>query len=289
MIYLILSIICSVTVGILFKTGRKFNINAIQVITVNYIIAILLCLIVVHRDVPFDVTNAPWGLLAAQATLLPLIFLALAASVRHMGIVKTDAAQRLSLIIPLLAAWLLFNENFNAYKIIGIAIALPALLLILFKSDNNTGNKWLYPGVVFLGFGIIDVIFKLIISTQTLMLVTSLLLVFCGAGIVSLLIVIYDIVKNKSRIRGINFIFGLLVGFFNFCNILFYMFSLKAFPDNPSTVFAGMNIGVILLGTLAGILIFKEKLSRNNYLGLILALVAIVFITLSQLYKIATF
>jgi hypothetical protein len=46
-----------------------------------------------------------------------------------MGIVKTDAAQRLSLFIPLLAAWLIFNENFNLLKI----VAFPALLLILSK------------------------------------------------------------------------------------------------------------------------------------------------------------
>jgi hypothetical protein len=54
----------------------------------------------------------------------------LAASIKHMGIVKTDAAQRLSLFIPLLAAWLIFNENF---KITAFLIGFPALLLILSK------------------------------------------------------------------------------------------------------------------------------------------------------------
>lgn len=82
-----------------------------------------------------------------------------------------------------------------------------------------------------------------------------------------------------------NFAFGALVGIFNFGNILFYLLAHKEFSENPSTVFAGMNMGVIVLGSLTGILFFREKMSARNYLGIALALGAIVLITLSQLYK----
>jgi multidrug transporter EmrE-like cation transporter len=41
-------------------------------------------------------------------------------------------------------------------------------------------------------------------------------------------------------------------------------------------------MGVILLGSCIGILIFKEKVSKLNYLGIAFALLAIVLITLSQ-------
>jgi hypothetical protein len=43
---------------------------------------------------------------------------------------------------------------------------------------------------------------------------------------------------------------GGLVGAFNFGNILFYLKAHQAFADNPSTVFAAMNMGVIILGSL---------------------------------------
>jgi multidrug transporter EmrE-like cation transporter len=43
-----------------------------------------------------------------------------------------------------------------------------------------------------------------------------------------------------------------------------------------------MNMGVIIIGSLVGVLIFKEKLSKMNFLGLLLALIAIVLIVLSQ-------
>jgi len=41
-------------------------------------------------------------------------------------------------------------------------------------------------------------------------------------------------------------------------------------------------MGVIIIGSLTGIFVFKEKLSKMNYAGLFLALVAIVLIVLSQ-------
>jgi multidrug transporter EmrE-like cation transporter len=44
-----------------------------------------------------------------------------------------------------------------------------------------------------------------------------------------------------------------------------------------------MNMGVIVVGSLVGVLVFKEKLSTKNYIGLIFALVAIILITASQI------
>jgi multidrug transporter EmrE-like cation transporter len=41
-------------------------------------------------------------------------------------------------------------------------------------------------------------------------------------------------------------------------------------------------MGVIIIGSLTGIFIFKEKLSKMNFTGLFLALIAIVLIVLSQ-------
>jgi len=45
-----------------------------------------------------------------------------------------------------------------------------------------------------------------------------------------------------------------------------------------------MNMGVIILGSLAGILLFKEKMTKWNYLGILLAIISIIFITFSQFY-----
>ena len=283
MLFLILSIICSVTVGVIFKVSRKYNVNNSQIVTANYLFALILCYFFFGPDLTVVEKESPWLLYAVIGLLLPSVFLFLAASIKHMGIVKTDAAQRLSLFIPILAAWFIFKEDFNSLKITAFLIGLPAILLILAKPSENTKNKWIYPTVVLLGFGLIDILFKQIALYTTLPYTTSLFVVFSIALLIMVAVVIYELISTKARLQMKNIAFGGFVGVFNFGNILFYLKAHQAFVENPSTVFAGMNMGVIILGSLIGVLVFKEKLTKMNYAGLALALLAIILIVLSQM------
>lgn len=283
MLFLILSILCSVTVGVIFKISRKYNANPSQIISFNYIVAIALCYFTFSPNLKELDHNAPLEIYTSVGILLPILFLFLVLSIKYMGIAKTDAAQRLSLFIPILAAWLLFNEGFNSYKVIGVLVGFAALLFILKKPSDNAENKWIYPATVLLGFGIIDILFKKIALYTVVPYTTSLFFVFLIAFAVSIVIVLYKLFIAKENFVLKSIPFGILVGIFNFGNILFYLKAHKAFSENPSTVFAGMNMGVIILGTLIGAFFFKEKLSKINILGLFLALIAVVFIFLSQL------
>lgn len=283
MLYLILSILSSVIVGVIFKISRKYSINTTQIVAWNYVFALLLCYFIFSPDISTIDATAPWSIYIPLGILLPSIFLFLAASIKHMGIVKTDAAQRLSLFIPLLAAWLLFHEEFNTLKVIAFIIALPALLLILSKKTGNKNNNWIYPTMVFVGFGVIDILFKQIALATSLPFTTSLFIVFGISLAIMVAVVLYELVIKKVKITAINLGLGALVGIFNFSNILFYLKAHQAFAKNPSTVFAAMNMGVIIIGSLVGILVFKEKLNAKNYLGLVIALAAIILITISQL------
>lgn len=282
MLFLILSIICSVTVGVVFKVARKYTVSHTQIITWNYVFAGILCYVSFRPDLNTVKTQAPWWLFIAIGILLPSIFLFLAASIKHMGIVKTDAAQRLSLFIPILAAWLLFKEEFSVLKISAFLIAIPALLLILTKNSENTKNKWGYPALVLIGFGVIDILFKQIAANTSLPYTTSIFVIFGIAMAIMITVVAYEIIFKKAPLQIHNILFGGLVGVFNFGNILFYLKAHQEFSNTPSTVFAGMNMGVFIMGSLVGVLIFKEKLSKTNLIGLFLAFIAIVLIVCSQ-------
>ncbi|UTN03513.1 DMT family transporter [Flavobacterium bizetiae] len=282
MLFLVLSILCSVIVGVIFKITRKYNGNPTQIVAFNYAVALALCYFSYSPNLAEVDGNAPWSLYIAIGVLLPFVFLSLVASIKHMGIVKTDAAQRLSLFIPILAAWLIFKEEFNSYKVIGIVIGFLALLFILRKQSENSQNKWFFPAAVLIGFGIIDILFKQVALYTTLPYPTSLFVVFCIALSMAILIAIYQIGVKNVKLESKNILFGALVGIFNFGNILFYLKAHKAFAENPSTVFAGMNMGVIVLGSIVGLLFFKEKLSKINFIGIFLALISIVFIVISQ-------
>ncbi|TPG38422.1 EamA family transporter [Flavobacterium pectinovorum] len=282
MLFLVLSILCSVIVGVIFKMTRKYNGNPTQIVTFNYVLALALCYFTFSPDLTTVDEKAPWNIYIAIGVLLPVVFLFLVASIKHMGIVKIDAAQRLSLFIPILAAWFIFKEEFNSYKVIGLVIGFLALLFILRKQSENVENKWIYPAVVLVGFGVIDILFKQIALYTTLPYTTSLFVVFCISLGVAILISVYEIGIKNVTLEPKNILFGGLVGIFNFGNILFYLKAHKAFAENPSTVFAGMNMGVIILGSLVGLLFFKEKLSKINFLGIFLALISIILIVISQ-------
>lgn len=282
MLFLILSILCSVTVGVLLKIAGGHTSRTIQIIAFNYVFALILCYLAFRPNLGAIDSSAPWGIYVSIGFLLPSIFLLLAASIKYMGIVKTDTAQRLSLFIPILAAWFLFKEDFNILKICAFLVAFPALVLLLAKPSDNTENKWVYPATVLLGFGIIDILFKQIAVYTDLPYTTSLFVIFGIALLLTMVAFVYEVAFKKVKINGKNIFFGGLVGIFNFGNILFYLKAHQAFAKNPSTVFAGMNMGVIIIGSLIGLFVFKEKLSKINFMGLFFALVAVILIVVSQ-------
>lgn len=283
MLYLLFSVICSVLVGVIFKIVRKTAANAKQIVLFNYFFALLLCYVVFSPDVRAITSEVPFLFYISLGILLPVVFLFLIASIKSIGIVKTDAAQRLSLFISLLAAWILFKEDFTITKLIGILIGFLALFCVLNKTADADSDKsnFKYPILVFLGFGVIDILFKKVAAVTAVPYTTSLFVIFCIAFFFMFWAVLYEIVVQKKVFEVKNMAFGFLVGCFNFGNILFYLKAHQAFSANPSTVFAGMNMGVILLGSIVGLVVFKEKLSKLNYSGLVLALLSILFIVLS--------
>lgn len=284
MIFIIISILCSVTVSVLLKLARRYKISVVQAVTWNYFFAAgLACFFFKPNIADLHYKYIEYSYLFL-GILLPTIFWFLAASVRNIGIVKTDIAQRLSLFIPILASYFLFGDTFSPLKFAGLIVGFISIVFTLAKkpSRQETIRNWLYPFVVFIGFGIIDVLFKQVAQIKSLPYTTSLIMIFGISFVVSLVGIAYLAIVKKERIQLVNFICGCVLGFFNFFNILFYLKAHSAMSNSPSTVFTAMNLGVIIAGTLVGLLIFKEKLNRLNYIGLFLAGVAIIFITLSQ-------
>ena len=286
MIFIFLSICCSVFVSVLLKLAKRYKINVVQAIAWNYLSAGILCWGIFRPQI-FNISQAdlPYPIYLALGILLPVLFVLLAASVRFSGIVRTDIAQRLSLFIPVLAAFLLFKESPSWLKISGIALAFAAILLSIpwqKSKEKQPSSGWIYLISVFAGLGVIDILFKQIAQIKTIEYTSSLLIIFIIAFIISILTLVYLFITGKSKFEWVNLACGLILGAANFGNILFYIKAHQVLADQPSVVFASMNIGVILMGSVVGIFIFKERLSRLNYAGIVLALVSIVLIVLSR-------
>ena len=254
----------------------------VQAIPVNYVLAASACLFIFKPSLSFP-AESPLGTYALLGVLLPTLFIILAISVTKSGIVRTDIAQRLSLLIPLLSAFLLFGEPISNQKLVAIAVGIVAVLFSIPWKQNqaSAAYSWVYPLLVFIGMGIIDVFFKQLATLSEISFTTSLFWVFVLALFVSLILLAYNRLIEKEHLNLKNMIFGIVLGAFNFGNILFYLKAHKALSTQPSIVFTSMNIGVIALGSLVGLWLFKEKLSRLNYIGIGLALLSIVLLSLA--------
>ena len=276
---LIIAVLCSVAVSVLLKVARKRNIVIQQAIAFNYIVALSLSWFLLKPDfkglefTDFIAQSENTPIFLALGILLPSVFIIMSKAVEFAGIVRSDAAQRLSLFLPILAAFLIFHETLSQSKVVGIVLAFVGLFCLLSKPNQQSAVD--FRGVlglvgVWFGYGVIDILFKQIAKSGGAFPMT----LFIAFSLAACIMFIYLLFK-RTQWNVASFVGGIILGVLNFFNILFYIKAHQSFGSNPTLVFAGMNIGVICLGTITGALIFKEKISKVNWLGIAFSLCAI--------------
>ena len=270
---------CSVIVSILLKFAKAQGFDAVHMIVWNYASASVLCFLWFKPDLQHvSIINTPWWLIIALGVLLPSVFLCLARSLQYAGIVKTEIAQRLSVVLSLLAAFFIFQEQFNTLKIIGIVLGVFAVLSLLFShqhdktGQSSTKQAMLYLALVWFGYALIDVLLKYTTGLG-LQFAVALNLMFICAFILSLA---YIAMTTKTVGNRKNILAGMGLGLLNFANIALYVKAHMLLKDTPAIVFAGMNILVVVLGAFSGLIIFKEKLTPTTALGLTLGLASVI-------------
>lgn len=296
MTYLIIAVLCSVAVSVLLKVLRQNNIDIRQTIVAGYPVAFLLTWLLLKPDLSATADlGSSWAIILLLGILLPLVFVILGRAIESVGIIASDAAQRLSLIIPIAAAFLLFDEVLTLQRTWGIFIGFMALIALLYRKpdaivagrfvktpthlNENSGSKkvapWFWLVGVWLGYGVIDILFKQVAKQGAAFPLT----IFIAFGIAGLLLFLYLLV-NKTQWQSKALASGLLLGALNMGNIYAYIKAHQLLSDSPSVVFTGMNVGVIAVATLVGVFVFKEELNKINMLGVGLAIACVLVLFL---------
>ncbi|NUF39366.1 DMT family transporter [Acinetobacter lactucae] len=278
MILILAAALSSVLVSILLKTLKRKGYQPLQMIAWNYASASLLCFLWFRPDIQHvSIQHTPWWLIIALGIILPSIFLCLAKSLEYAGIVKTELAQRLSVVLSLLAAYFFFHEQFNALKLWGIGLGIFAVLLVLFGQMNSFSNHQSRKAIfallsVWCGYAAVDILLKYT-SSLGLQFTLTLNLIFITAFILS---ISYVLLQKTPKWQFKSTLAGLILGVLNFLNIALYVKAHILLKDSPAIVFASMNILVVLLGIVSGVILYKEKLKWPTVFGILLGISGVV-------------
>ncbi len=287
MIYLLTAI---VSMSLIMLALKFFNVRKIyipQVIMTNYLLAFCIAAIGGHDAIAgFDFSAGPsaWLFLAPLTGLLYFSSMdIMAASTRRAGVSLTTMASRTSVVLPVLWAATVLGEPVSGWEVLGMVLVLTAFFLIIWQPRGETRNggigSVLLPVCVFLSVGFIAVCMK---TSQHLIKTTGdyasdypvfEALLFAAAAIGSSLW--YGLREGAKAFRPQwrPILGGLCLGTFNYFVTYGMMNGLK---HMSSSVFYGVyNIAVVVLTSIVGVLVFRERLTRRQTAGIAVAVAAI--------------
>ncbi len=187
--------------------------------------------------------------------------------------------------MPVMFSIFVLHDAVNVVKVIGIILALLAVYLTT-KSDNRSAvdkRFIIYPFIVFIGSGIIDTLFKyndeFTLGENGLEPFVS--WIFITSSFLGLIVLIYKYVREKSLPDRNSIIAGFILGFPNYFSIYFLLKSLNIGLEG-SIVIPLNNISIVAVSALSGIFIFREKGTKSNIIGLLLAIIAIGLLAFSK-------
>lgn len=282
MIYLLLSIASSTTIFVLFKVFKNYNVNTLQAIVVNYFTAFACGILLYDKPIQIkSIVNADWFLGALFLGFLFIsIFNIMALTAQKNGLSVASVASKMSLIIPVIFGIIVFKDSIGVLKIIGVLFALIAVYLTAMKQKDNVnlGNSIYLPILLFFGSGIIDTSINYYGPDGHLPLFSA--VIFFIAGIIGIFVLIFKAISNKQYFKLKSLPFGIVLGVVNYASIYFLLKALRIKGLESSTLFTINNVAIVAISTLIGLLIFKEHISKQNWFGIAIALIAIVLVSI---------
>jgi len=286
MIWLILNILVSGILYLIFRLFPKYKVDNLVAVIVNYLTASTLGLLMMDTAIA-GVISRPWFPIAfCMGIFFIFIFLLMAESSQVNGISMTSVANKMSLIIPVIAGIFLYNESITWLMITGIILALVRVILTSIKDKSMalSKNGTFILILIFFGSGLIDIMMKYMqhhyLSENEG--AAFVMVIFMAAAIFGLL---WMLLTQRDRFRNFNkasIVGGIALGIPNFGSIYFLILALEKSGLQSSVLYPINNMGIVGISALFGILIFKEKINLINFIGILLAIAAIALIAFGK-------
>ncbi len=289
MISLIFAILCSSCIFVIFKLFERYKIDVFQAIVFNYFTAFL-CGILLYGNEwnPSALNNITWFYYAIIAAILFIsLFILMGLSSQRNGVAITSVAVKMSMAASVLGMIFIYNESVSLLKVGGISFAFAGVVLVSWQK-NGSGIKqgqslWMLL-VLFFGSGILDLVLNYVQNNELKVLTPSLFSAFGFgmAGIIGLVVFLFQLQQKKARFGFKNVLGGIALGIPNYFSIYLLIKSYEETGWTDSTVIAIINVSIVCIAALTGFLIFKEKLNLTKGLGIVASLLAILMLYIAS-------
>lgn len=278
MIFLILAIISSSMVAIVMRLSSDKIQNNISMLAVNYVVCSFLAAAYCGFGQLFPSDpglNRTLGMGVFNGFTYMLGFVLLQHNIRKNGVVLSNIFIRLGLLVPMVVSIVLFDERPVLNQIIGFLLAVTALVLINYEKNGNSSRFRIGLIILLLTGGTSDAMSKVFeevgnaaFSAQFLFFTFDFALVFCIAFML----------YRKEKLGRMELLYGVLVGIPNFFSARFLLKSLNSLP--AVIAYPTYSVSGVLLVTLAGVICFREKLRKLQWIAVGIILIAVLLLNI---------
>ncbi|WP_420602059.1 EamA family transporter [Flagellimonas sp.] len=286
MLYLVLSVLCTSLIFVIFKLFDTYKVQTLYAIVVNYVVACTVGLLLSEGSFNiYETMEKSWfpGAIALGMFFI-LVFNLMAKTSQVAGVSVASVATKMSLVIPVVFGVILYQERLSGLQIVGIFLALAAVYFASMKEKGASLSKksLILPLLVFLGSGIIDASIKYFeashLKPEEVSIFSAMLFGF--AAISGFCFIGIKAVKKPLKANFKNVLGGIFLGVPNYFSIFFLLKALQHGKLDSAAIFTLNNVAIVMLTTLLGIILFKERMSPKNWGGIALAVVSIVLVAL---------
>lgn len=277
MLYLFLAIASSAMVSVGMRASEKYVRNTMAMFTANYAVCLAMARFYM-RDIRLFAAQDGMGLAVAlgiaSGMLYLLNFVLLQRNIRINGVVLSSASMKLgAVLIPVIAAMLLFHERMKGEQLAGALLAMMAILLInLEKGSLHQGQKKAGLLLLLAVSGITDTMANVYDQTGAEALKNHYLFYTFMAA---LFLAFVMALRKREKATAADILSGVLIGVPNYFSARFILLALGQVP--AVVVYPVYSVGTIIVITLVGLAVFREKLSarKAGAMALIVAALAL--------------
>lgn len=278
MLYLILAIFSSAAITVIMRlSARWVKDGGYTMLAMNYLTCMVVAGCYTGWDKLFPAHPALWqsvGMGAFNGVLYLSAFALLQRSTQKNGVVLSALFMKLGLLVPMAVSVLVFRETPGTMQILGFVLAVGAIVWMNRGGDESGRFGWGLLLLLLTG-GAADAMSKVFeqlgsseLSSQFLYYTFQSALIFC-AGMV---------VWKKERFTWGAAVFGVVLGLPNYFSTRFLLLALSEVP--AVIAYPTYSVATILVVTLAGVLLFRERLEKRRWYALAAILLAIALLNL---------